>query len=164
MIVLGLGVLLSLVYTVWALTARRGIFVDFANGNPVGVGEARSNDRIDTTLLVAAGVVALVALALWLVRRFGGETSGGLVDSLGLGLAVLGAVLVVVGLYIASQVGSAADQAASGDRGVTASSVTAGGFALLALGLVLGLLAVRDGRERTRTSASPTSQGAYQNW
>lgn len=164
MVALSLGALLSLAYALWAFTARRGIFDDFSAGRNVGVGEAKSNDRIDTLLLIVAGLVALVALALWLMRRFSGETTGGLVDNLGLALAAVGALVALGGLVLASRVGDGADQAASGDRGVTAALVTGSGFTLLALGLLLGLLAVRSHRETPSQSASPAAGGGYPGW
>lgn len=162
-VALALGALLALVYAIWAFTARRGIFSDFASGSTVGVGQAKSNDRTDTILLIVAGVVALVALALWLMRKFGGETQGGLLDNLGLALAGLGALVAIIGLFLASRVSGGSNQAASGDRGVTASLVTGSGFALLALGLVMGLLAVLGGRQRASTSGA-AGPGAYPGW
>lgn len=163
-VALALGSLLSLAYAVWAFTARRGIFSDFAARKPVGVGTAEANDRTDTILLIVAGVVALVAFALWLMRKFGGETAGGLIDNLGIALAALGVVVAVVGLFLASRVADGADQAASGDRGVTASLVIGSGFTLLAIGLLLGLLAVRSRRGTASSSAIPAGGGSYSGW
>jgi hypothetical protein len=152
-VALGLAALLSLTYALWAFTARRGIFADFASGRSVDVDEARSNDRIDTVWLVIAGLVALVAVALWLMRKLGGDTSGGLLDNLGLTVAGVGVGVAVVGLFLASRISDGADQIGSGDRGVTASLVTGAGFTLLAIGLVLGLLAMRSRPEVSQPSA-----------
>jgi hypothetical protein len=160
---LGLAALLSLGYAVWAFTARRGIFSDFASSRAVGVGEARSNDRIDTSWLIVAGVVSLVALAMWVVRTSGGDTKRSLLDALGLTLVGVGAVVAVIGLALATRIADATDQVSSGDRGVTASLVTGSGFALLGIGLVVGLLALRA---RPHASPPPPAAvaGSYPGW
>ncbi len=169
-IALAVAAVLAIGYALWEFTARRGIFQNFVDGRAVSVGDARSNDRLDTTWLIVAGVVALIALALWLMRRVNGETTGGLLDNTGLVLAVLGVVVAVMGLYLASGVGDAVDQATSGQRGVNASLVIGTGFAVLAIGLVLGMLAVRGGRAaqapttQAPAPSAPPAAGSYQGW
>ncbi len=143
---LGVGALLSLVYAVWAFTARRGIFADFSDGITVTNDHATSSDRIDTALLVAASLVVVGAIALWVARAVNtGSVAGGL--ELG-GFATTGAgvVLVLVGLYVSSTIIDAGDQMAQGDRGMLASGVTGAGFLVVAVGLALGALAVGSGR------------------
>lgn len=54
---------------------------------------------------------------------------------------MLGAIAVLVGLFLANGVTDAGDQAAQGEEGVTATMVVGGGFALLAIGLLIGLFA-----------------------
>jgi hypothetical protein len=160
---LALAALTCLGYAVWAFTARRDIFGDFASGQAVGLGEAESNDRIDTGWLIVAGVVTLVALALWLVRRLGG-TGRRPLDVGGLVLAGLGTVTVVAGLFLASRVADGTDQVSAGDRGVTASLVTGSGFLLLGVGLGLGLLARSRRSPAPAAASSPAAVGSYPGW
>lgn len=138
---LGLAALLSLAYAVWAFTARRGIFQDFADGRSVSVDDAKSSDLLDTIFLVVAGLVAVIAIGLWLAQLLGKRTGGGGLEKAGLAVALLGAVAVLVGLFLASGVTDSGDQASQGEEGVTATMVVGGGFALLAIGLLMGLLA-----------------------
>ncbi len=161
---LGLGGLLSLAYALWAFTARRGIFADFADGQSVSVDDAKSSDRLDTVFLVVAGLVALVALALWMARRFGGQTGSGLLDKLALALTVLGAAVIVIGLFLTTRVADAGDRVASGDRGVTAAIMLGSGFGLLGIGLLLGLLTVLGGPRATSPSPAAPAPAGYQGW
>ncbi|MBA3310404.1 MAG: hypothetical protein H0U28_10170 [Nocardioidaceae bacterium] len=164
MVMLTLGALLSLGYAGWAFTARRGIFADFADGNAVSVDDAESSDTIDTFFLIAAGVVALLALVLWIVRKAGKQTSGGALDLTGLALAAVGVVTVAVGLFLASGVPDADGQAAQGDKGVLAALVTGAGFAVLAIGLLVGIFAVRGSKQAGSNGYAPGPTPGYQNW
>lgn len=161
---LALAALLSLGYAAWALTARRGIFSDFADGRSVSVDDAKSSDLLDTVFLVVAGLVALVALGLWLSRTLSKKTSGGPVDRGGLALALLGALTVLIGLYLASGVTDAGDQVAQGEKGVTATWVVGGGFVLLAIGLLMGMIAVRDQPDPAYDSPDSNSANPYGGW
>ena len=165
LVALALGALLAIGYAIWALTARRGIFADFADGTPVSSDDAQSSDRLDTVFLVAAGLVALVALALWIARYVGKKTKGGAPDVTGLAVAGIGVVVVLVGLFLAAGITDADGQTAQGDRGVTAMFVTAGGFLLLAIGFVIGLPTVRGPRSHSSNAARGGDQGQrFQNW
>jgi hypothetical protein len=159
LVALLLAAVASLVYAVWALTARRAIFSDFSAGRFVGASDAKSSDSIDTILLIVAGVIAVIAVVLWLVRRTTHRTSGGALDIGGLGLSILGLVIVVVGLFLASKITDAVGQPAEGDKGVTATVVIGVGFVVLALGLLIGMATVRG---RDDTSWPPND--AYQAW
>jgi hypothetical protein len=143
MILLAVGALLGLGYAVWAFTARRGIFADFADGISVTTDDARTSDRIDTVFLIVAGLVAAAALILWVVRLAEGRTRAGVLDLAGLAVAGVGVVVVVVGLFLSSGVSDSGSTVEQGENGVTATVVTGSGFALLAIGLLLGLLAAR---------------------
>ncbi len=144
--VLALGAVLSLVYAVWALTARRGIFADFSNGITVTNQHATSSDRLDTALLVLVSVAVVGAIGLWVARTVNaGNVDSGL-ELGGFATTALGVVLVLVGLYLSSTIIDAGDQVSQGDRGVTATGVTGAGFLVVAIGLALGLLAIRAGR------------------
>ncbi|MEP6666961.1 MAG: hypothetical protein ABJA81_10975, partial [Nocardioidaceae bacterium] len=154
--------ILSLSYAVWAFTARRGIFSDFADGNPVSTNDAKSSDTIDTVLLVVAGLVVVIALVLWVILMTNRKTSGGAFDLGGLAASGVGVVVVLVGLLLASGISDGNGRAEQGDKGVTASLVVGGGFLLLAIGLLVGVFAVRGSREISRNGFSPRS--SYQSW
>ncbi len=152
---LAVAALLALVYAVWAFTARRGIFADFSDGKTVSSSDARSSDNLDTVLLVVAGLLVVVALAFWVTRLVNGRTAGGAVDLGGLIASGLGVLLVLVGLFLSSQISGGADQAAQGDRGVVATLLTGGGFLLIAIGLLVGLVAVRGPRDSRTPGPAP---------
>jgi hypothetical protein len=141
-ILLAVGALLGLGYAAWAFTARRGIFADFADGVSVTADDARTSDRIDTVFLIVAGLVAAAALVVWVIRVVGARTSGAL-DLAGLAVAGVGVIVVVVGLFLSSGVSDGGSTVEQGENGVTATLVTGSGFALVAIGLLLGLLAAR---------------------
>ena len=162
---LGLGALLSLAYAVWAFTARRDIFQDFADGRSVSVDDAKSSDLLDTTFLVVAGLVALIAIGLWVSRLLSRKTERGGLEKTWLALALLGAVAVLVGLFLASGIADGGDQVSQGEEGVTATLVVGGGFALLAVGLLIGLLAAlreRPAAAQGSPAMAPTS--GYAGW
>lgn len=164
MVALITGALLGLSYAAWAFTARRAIFADFAAGNAVSGDDAKSSDTIDTVFLIVAGVVALVALGLWIARMAGRKTKGGALDLSGIALAGLGLVAVLIGLFLASTIGDADGQTAQGDKGVTATVVVGGGFALLAVGLLIGVFTAR-GRGSADSRGGQWQAGAgYQTW
>ncbi len=164
-IALGLGGVLALAYALWAFTARRGIFADFADGNPVSTDDAKSSDTMDTIFLLVAGLVALVALGLWIARFVGRKSKGDGIDLAGMAVAGIGVLVVLVGLFLASGIADADGQSAQGDKGVTATMITGGGFLLLAVGLLMGLLKVRGPRKDTASSpAGGYPQQGYGNW
>jgi hypothetical protein len=141
-VVFTVAAVLSLGYAGWAVTGRLGIFAAFAASRPVKVSAAQTNDTVDTILAAVAGVAVLLALAVWVARRAAGRTPGGLFDSLGLALTAIGLVVGVIGLWLARRVIDEVDTVAAGQSGVTASVVTAMGFGLSTLGLLLGLIAL----------------------
>jgi hypothetical protein len=135
--------MLSLGYTAWAWTARRGIFADFGAGRAVSSQDARTSDRIDTVALVVAGVAVLVAVVWWVVRHARRQTTSSALDRIGLGTIAVGVVTVGAGLWLSAAVTDATTQTAQGDKGVTAALVTGAGFLILALGLLLGSAGLR---------------------
>jgi hypothetical protein len=155
--------LLSLGYAVWAFTTRRRIFQDFADGRSVTIDDAETSDALDTIFLVVAGLIVLIAVGWWLTRMLANTPRGGVLERAGLALVLLGAVVVVIGLVLTGGVTDAADRAAQGANGVTATAVMGGGFALLGVGLVVGLLAAvgqRGGADRSSsTGISPAAPG-----
>lgn len=162
-IALAVGGVLAMAYAVWAFTARRVIFADFADGKPVSTDDATSSDTIDTIFLLVAGLVALVALGLWITRLVGRKSKGDGLDLASIAVAGIGVVVVSVGLFLASGIADAVGQSNQGDKGVTATMVTGGGFLLLAVGLLMGLLTVRGPRKQAASSGGYPQQG-YGNW
>lgn len=151
-----LAAVLCAAYALWAFTARRGIFADFSAGRAVTSGRARTSDRIDTVLIVVAGVAAVVAVVWWVTRRVR-RRSGTPAELGGLAVTALGVLIVGVGLSLAGTVTDAATRVAQGDRGVTAAVVSGIGFAVLALGLLAGAATVR--REPLPYRPQPLAQG-----
>lgn len=145
-LLLVLGVVASLGYAVWAMTARRGIFADFADNRSVSLDDARTSDRVDTTFLVIAGAIAVIALAVWLACLLGGRARSGSLAVTGLVISGLGLVCVVVGLVLSGLVGDGGSRVDQGQKAVTATIVTGSGFIALAVGLLVGcLVAGRSG-------------------
>jgi hypothetical protein len=118
---------------------------------------------LDTVLLVAAAVVTLAALVWWLSRMLTKRTTGDWVDKTGMVVSLLGATVVIVGLAMTNRVTSAAGQVAQGGRGVDATSVVATGFALLAVGLLMGIFAV-GGHRVHDDGASVRPATGHQGW
>ncbi|MGH3471572.1 MAG: hypothetical protein ACRDPG_05955 [Nocardioidaceae bacterium] len=142
-VLLGIAAVIALAYAIWAFTARRGIFQDFADGRAVSDSRARSSDNLDTVFVIVAAVVVLAALAFWLARRLVGQTSGDGLDLCGLAAAGVGVVVVLIGLFVLHQVSGADGQLAQGQKGAAGTTVVGAGFLVLAVGLVLGALASR---------------------
>ncbi|MGH3500422.1 MAG: hypothetical protein ACRDQA_05905, partial [Nocardioidaceae bacterium] len=82
----------------------------------------------------------------------------------GLVVSGLGIVGVVVGLYLASGVSDAGSQADQGDKAVTATMVTGGGFILLAIGLVIGLWVLRGSGTDSSSSSPASATGGFAGW
>ncbi len=164
LVALASAAVLSLVYAVWAFTARRGIFSDFADGNPVSTDDAKSSDTIDSILLIAAGLVAIIALVLWIMLVTNKKTSGGFLDIGGLAVAGVGAVVVLLGLLLANGIPEGNGQAEQGDKGVTATMVIGGGFLLLGIAFLVGIFAVRASRTASTTAYPSAGPSGYQNW
>jgi hypothetical protein len=165
-IALALGALLALVYAVWAFTARRGVFADFSDGKVVSADDAKSSDNLDTFLLIVAALLVIIALALWIMRKVNDKTSGGGLELGGLVATGVGIVVVLVGLFLSSNISDGADQADQGDKGVTATLVTGVGFLIIAIGLMIGIAAVR-GSHDPKSSTAPAygrPRGSHQSW
>ncbi|MGI8888899.1 MAG: hypothetical protein ACR2GB_08030 [Nocardioidaceae bacterium] len=138
-----IGALLSLGYAAWAFTARRAIFADFAEGRSVSSQSAKASDTIDTVWLVAAAVVVAIGLVLLVMKMVVDEESRQGLALVGLMAALTGATAVTVGLLLVGSLGEGGSQAQRGQEAMQATVVVGGGFGLVALGLLLGALAVR---------------------
>jgi hypothetical protein len=156
-VLLVLGAVASIVYAVWAMTARRGIFADFADDKFVSLDSAKSSDRTDTILLVIAGGLAVLALALWLIRLLAGKARGGMLTLLGFVVSLAGLACVVVGLVLSGMVDGGESRADEGQKAVTSTVVTGAGFVAIAVGLLIGLLVVKARPASTDTTQSTPS-------
>lgn len=160
LILLAVGALLGLGYAAWALTVRRGVFTGLADGNAVSLDDAKSSDTIDTIFLVIAGLIVLAALVVWLLRKGEGRTGGGALELGGLAAAAVGVALALVGLIMLGTVGSDGSRTDLGDKAATATLLAGVGFAVQAIGLLLGLFTVKSGGSRPPSAQQP----GYQNW
>lgn len=155
-LVLLLGALTSVGYAIWALTARRGIFADFADNRSVSLDDAKTSDRLDTIFLVVAAAIAVIALALWVVRLMSGRARSGALTLVGFVISALGLVCVVVGLVMSGLVGDGGNRITEGEDAMTATIVTGSGFIALAIGLLIGCLVIAQ--SRSSVPSSPTYQ------
>lgn len=144
--------LLSLAYGIWALTARRGLFEDFARGAQVDLGTARTSDAVNTVWWIVALVVVAIALGWWLLRWFADDAYGGALDTAGVVVVAVGVIVVILGLFMTLGIEGAAGPVDQGRAGATSAAVTGCGFLVIALGLVLGLAALVPDR---RPKAGP---------
>lgn len=151
-ITLAVGGLLSVAYGIWALTARRGLFEDFARGSQVDLGTARTSDMVNTVWWITALVVVAIALGWWLLRWFADDSYGGALDTAGIVVVAVGVIVVILGLFLTLGIEGAAGPVDQGRAGATSAAVTGCGFLVIALGLVLGLAALMPDR-RTETGA-----------
>ncbi|MGI8699782.1 MAG: hypothetical protein ACR2JU_00960 [Nocardioidaceae bacterium] len=163
-LVLLVGVLACLGYAIWALTARRGIFADFADNRSVSLDDARSSDRLDTVFLVVAAAIAVIALALWLIRLLNGRARSGAPTVAGFVISALGLACVVVGLVLSGLVGGDGSRTDEGRQAAAAAIVTGCGFIALALGLLIGTLVVARSRNSARANGSGDTAGAPAGW
>lgn len=140
-VVLGLALIATIVYAVWEFTARRAIFADFANGRTVSLDRASTSDLIDNILLGIAGSLAVLGLLVWLIRRASGRTTRGAADALGLVLWVLGAIAAVLGLVLLELIHGSGGPLSQGRHAEVFTVIAGGGFAVIAVSLVVGLSA-----------------------
>ena len=163
-LLLTVAALACLAYAAWAMTARRGIFADFADNRPVSLDHARSSDRTDTIFLVVAGALAVVALACWLLRLAAGKARSGGLAVVGFAVSILGIACIVVGLVLSGMVGTGGSRVDEGNKAVTATIVTGSGFIALAIGLIIGLAVVRARAEGGANRGAEGTTAASQSW
>jgi len=158
-----LGVVACVGYAIWAMTARRGIFADFADNRSVSLDDAKTSDQVDTVFLVVAGAVAVIALALWLIRLLSGRARNGVLTVAGLVISALGLACVVVGLVLSGLVGDGS-RIDEGQQAVTATIVTGSGFIALAVGLLIGSLVVGRSGQAVRAGRADGMTGGPAGW
>jgi hypothetical protein len=154
-ILLLVAALFALGYAAWSLTARLGIFADFADGITVTREDAQASDSIDLVLVLFTSGLALLALATWFLAAR--RASRGTASMVGWILALAGVVVVFAGLALGSSITDAGDQIAQGERGVTACVVTGIGFAVLAVGMLVGATALRPSGRDSQVTSMPRS-------
>jgi hypothetical protein len=140
---LTLAGLTGLGYSVWVITARRGIFSDIAQATygpgAVSLQEARSSDAVDSGWLWATTVLLGTALLLWAVTWLVERTRLGPIGFAGLSMIGFGLLVVVVGSLLASLVDGDPQQAV---RAVAGYSLIGAGFMLVSLGLLTGVVSL----------------------
>jgi hypothetical protein len=145
-------------YASWALFHRHGIFKDFANGtSSLTVDDAKSSDNIDSVLLVVAFLIIAAAVSWWILLRVGGRTSGGGLELGGFAAVALGLILVVIGLIMSAGVSTDGTQRDEGNKAASAAILYGLGFAVLAVGLVIGAVSLR----RATSAVPPPSAVSF---
>lgn len=157
-----LGVLATGVYAVFAFTSRHSMFSDIEHGSkPTSslLDDAKSNDTLNSVLVWIAIVVGVAALVLWLVALVRDNRGRSSLGVAGLGLVTVGVLVAVVGALI---VNSAINDRDAG-KAATDVYVLGLGFALCAVGLLLGALALRasPAAPSGTTSAAGSSPPGY---
>ncbi|MGH3355618.1 MAG: hypothetical protein ACRDOJ_06940 [Nocardioidaceae bacterium] len=152
-------------YSAWVLTSRRAIFAAIADSaqssaaaqgaGTVSLATARSNDALNAGWLWATTVVTVVALLLWFGARVVARLRFGPVGFAGLAMLAVGLLVVVGGSYLSAMVDGDPDEAGMAVLGY---SVTGGGFLLMSLGLLAGMLSLF----RQPDAAAP--QVGYAGW
>jgi hypothetical protein len=143
-------------YAAWALIHRRGIFEDFAAGrSTMTLGQAKVSDRWDTILLVVAIVLVTAALFCWLMLRVGNRTPGTGLEVGAFVIVALGIAVAAIGLVMSAGVSSNGTRDDEGQRAASAALVYGLGFAAIAVGLLVGVAAVRSSSHATAARSYP---------
>ncbi len=159
-----LGALACVGYAIWAMTARRGIFADFADNRSVSLDDAKRSDQVDTVFLIVAGAIAMIALAVWIIRLLAGRASSGGLAVAGFVISALGLACVVVGLVLSGIVGNGGNRVDEGQQAMTATIVTGSGFIAVAVGLLIGCLVIGRKRQPVPAGGSQDMAGAPAGW
>jgi hypothetical protein len=154
------GALAALGYAGFALTLRRGIYADL-DDDPTSVSkdDAESSDNLNAIGLWVAGVLIGIAFVLLIASMVSARRGRN-------GLGIVAIVLVVVGGAAAAWgcllVNGVDDITEAGDA-VTGYLVAGPAFAVMGIGLILGLLGLRKPAKPSTTPAAqaPFPQGPY---
>jgi hypothetical protein len=146
-------------YAGWALFHRHGIFKDFANGtSTLTVDDAKSSDNIDSVLLLITFVIIAAAVSWWILLRVGGRTSGGGLELGGFAAVALGIILAVIGLIVSAGVSTDGTQRDEGNKAASAAILYGIGFAVIAIGLLVGAASMR---RTTAAAAAPPAAASF---
>jgi len=151
--------LASLGYGVFAVAARRGLYADIAaDAASVSSSDAQSSDTLNAVLGWLAIALVTLAVALWVVSMVSARRGAGGLGATGLGSVLIGAALAVSGAVGVSGVGLASEA----DAGASGYVLVGSGFLVMAVGLLVGMAALRRPAVGTR-AISPYAQGPYGN-
>lgn len=141
----------ALGYAAFALTLRRGVYADLDNDpGSVSKNDAQTSDTINAIGLWVAGVLVVVALVLLVLAIVSARRDRNLLGIAGVALVVLGAAAATWGCLLVSGVD---DVTAAGDA-VTGYLIAGPAFAGMAVGLILGAVAVRKSAKQSETTPS----------
>ena len=135
-----IAALAALGYAGFALTLRRGVYADLED-DPGSVTEddATSSDNLNAVGLWAAGVLVGLAFVLLLVAMVSARRGRNALGITGAVLVVLGALAATWGCLLVNGV----DEVSEAGDAVTGYLVAGPGFAVMAVGLLLGALGLR---------------------
>jgi hypothetical protein len=155
------GALAALGYAGFALTLRRGVYADLDDDpGSVSKDDAESSDNLNAIGLWVAGVligIAFVLLIMSMISARRGRNGSGII---GVVLVVAGAAAAAWGCLLVNGVD---DITEAGDA-VTGYLVAGPGFAMMGIGLILGLLGLRKPAKPSSTepvARAPFPQGPY---
>jgi hypothetical protein len=155
------GAIAALGYAGFALTLRRSVYADL-DDDPTSVSkdDAESSDNLNAIGLWVAGVLIGIALLLLIMSMISARRGRN-------GLGITAIVVVVVGAAAAVwgclAVNDVDDITEAGDA-VTGYLVAGPGFAVMGIGLILGLLGLRKPAKPSTTepvARAPFPQGPY---
>jgi hypothetical protein len=150
------GAVAALGYAGFALTLRRGVYADL-DDDPTSVSkdDAESSDNLNAIGLWVAGVLIGIAFVLLIVSMISARRARN-------GLGITAVVLVVVGAAAATWgcllVNGVDDITEAGDA-VTGYLVAGPAFAVMGVGLVLGLLGLR--KPAAPSSSEPVARAPF---
>lgn len=153
-----LGALASLGYGLYALIARRAIYLDISDDpSSVSSADAALSDTLNAVLLWVAVALVVLAMVLWLVSVVSVRRGRGGLGLTGLTLALLGGSAAVVGAVLLTGV----DSATTADDGAVAYVAIGTGFLAMALGLLCGAMALHH--QPLEPMSPPYGTGPYAN-
>jgi hypothetical protein len=150
------GALAALGYAGFALTLRRGVYADL-DDDPGSVSEddAESSDNLNAIGLWVAGVLAGIAFVLLIMSMISARRGRNASGILAIVLVVAGAAAAVWGCLAVSAVD---DISEAGDA-VTGYLVAGPGFAVMGIGLIVGLLGMR--KPAKPSSTEPVARAPF---
>lgn len=153
------GAVAALVYGGYAASARRGVFSDLASdASSVSRDAAASSDTTNGILLVVALVIVVVAVGLWVTVVLAAGKGRNTLGYAGFGALGVGIIAALVGGFLSTGAESIEDAG----KVATAYVLVGLGFIVMAIGLLLAAIALRQSGtdDDARPSASPDPRGS----
>ncbi len=155
------GALAALGYAGFALTLRRGVYADL-DDDPASVSkdDAESSDNLNAIGLWVAGVLVGIAFVLLIISMISARRGRNAAGIIAIVLVVAGAAAAVWGCLAVSAV----DEISEAGDAVTGYLVAGPGFAVMGIGLIVGLLGMRKPPRPSSTepvARAPFPQGPY---